>query len=374
MKIEEKISLKQYTGFQIGGPASYFGVAHSIVDIEAGVKFAKSKQVQVLVLGSGTNMVVSDAGFDGLVIKIELGGVEIKENGDNVFITAQAGESWDQLVNLCAEKEYWGIENLSHIPGTVGGFVVQNVGAYGQEASQVVDSVQVFDTATNTLGTLTAEDCYFSYRQSIFNSVMQGRFIVLAVKLKLSRIPKPNLSYADVHRYFNPGCSDHSAHNHERLIPELKEIRQAIIEIRNKKFTTPDVTPNAGSFFKNLLLHEQQYQILETHIKENFGDEALKKLLGYYNRLSGQQQIKIPTAFLIDLCGLKGSVVGGAKINETQPLVILNYERTATSDDVLNLMKLVRKAVKSKTGMEIVPEPELIGFSAQELEEYFRLD
>ncbi len=373
MEIKEQVLLAPYTGFQIGGPADYFCIAASLADIEQAMAFAAEKQTSLLVLGGGTNMVVSDKGFSGLVLKIELSGVAIEEENDSVKVTAQAGESWDALVKQCVEKEYWGIENLSHIPGTVGAFVVQNVGAYGQEASQVVESVQVFDTTTKTVGTLTNEDCYFTYRQSIFNTVMRGRFIVLAVTLKLSNTAQPNLSYADLHRYFNPGCADHSAHNHERLIPDIREIRTAIIEIRNRKFTTPDVTPNAGSFFKNLLLDEGQYQILESHVSEHFGEEALKKLQGYRNRISQQELIKIPTAFLIELCQLKGVVVGGAKINETQPLVILNFTGSATSGDVLELMKTVRQTVKDKTGMEIMPEPELIGFSPQELEEYFRL-
>ena len=325
-------------------------------------------------LGEGTNMLVSDDGFKGFVIKVETSGTEFKDEGESVVITAQAGESWDGLVTEAVKRELWGVENLSHIPGTVGAFVIQNVGAYGQDASQVVESVQVLDTATKTIGTVSKEDCYFSYRTSVFNSLMKGRFIILSVTIRLSKTPSPNMQYADVHRYFNPGCdvADHD-HGHESLAPDIAEIRHAIIEIRNKKFTLPNIIPNSGSFFKNLLLNADEYQILEDHFKKNFDDTALAKLQGYKNRLTKSLVIKIPTAFIIDLCGLKGVTVGGAKVNETQPLVVINYNGQATARDVLALMQKERRTVYEQTGMEIKPEPELIGFNKEELDKYFEI-
>jgi UDP-N-acetylmuramate dehydrogenase len=374
MEIQEHVLLKDYTGFKIGGPARYFAVAQSIPDIEQAVAFASEKQLPLLMLGGGTNMLVSDEGYEGFVLKIETHGTEFTEDGDTVLITAQAGESWDGLVAEAVNRELWGIENLSHIPGTVGAFVIQNVGAYGQDASQVVESVQVLDTATKTVGTVSKEDCYFSYRTSVFNSLMKGRFIILSVTIRLSKTPKPNLQYADVHRYFNPGCdvADHDQ-GHEHFAPEIDEVRQSIIEIRDKKFTLPTVIPNSGSFFKNLLLNEDEYQVLEKHIKQNFTEQDVLKLQSYKNRLTKSSVIKIPTAFLIDMCGLKGTAVGGAKVNETQPLVIINFTGTATACDVLGLMQQERKIVFEKTGMEIKPEPELIGFNKEELDNYFKI-
>jgi len=372
MDIQENVLLKNYTGFKIGGSARYFAVAKSVAEIQQAVTFAREQGLQLLVLGGGTNMLVSDNGFNGFVLKIETTGTEFKKDDDTVVITAQAGESWDGLVAEAVKRELWGIENLSHIPGTVGAFVIQNVGAYGQDASQVVESVQVFDTATNTVGSVTKEDCYFSYRITVFNSLMKGRFIILSVTIRLSKTPKPNMKYADVHRYFNPGCdvADHD-HGHENFAPELDEIREAIIAIRNKKFTLPTIIPNSGSFFKNLLLNEAEYQVLEKHVQKNFSEQDIKKLQSYKNRLTKSEVIKIPTAFLIDLCKLKGVTVGGAKVNETQPLVIINYDGNATALDVLSLMQKERQVVFNRTGIEIKPEPELIGFTKEELNKYF---
>jgi UDP-N-acetylmuramate dehydrogenase len=336
--------------------------------------FAMKKNIPLLTLGGGTNMLVSDDGFEGLVLKIETKGLTFEEQKDFVKIIAQAGESWDGLVATAVQKGLWGIENLSHIPGTVGAFVIQNVGAYGQEASQVVESVEVFDTLTNTIGTVSKEDCYFSYRTSVFNSVMKGRFIVLSVRIILSKESNPNMQYTDVHKYFNPGCDvqDHE-HGHENFSPSIEEIRHAIIQIRDKKFTLPSVIPNSGSFFKNLLLSPEEYEVLEENIKNNFDETALTKLQGYKNRLTRSSLIKIPTAFLIDLCELKGKTVGGAKVNESQPLVIINFTGSATAIDVLALMQIVRQTVYKKTGMELKPEPELIGFSEETLHYYFKL-
>jgi UDP-N-acetylmuramate dehydrogenase len=375
IEIQEEIDLKQYTGFNIGGPARYFVIVKSLEEIKQALRFAEAHSLEVLMLGSGTNMLISDKGFNGLVIKIETTGITFQEmeDGNAVRVTALAGQNWDSLVLECVEKKYWGIENLSCIPGTCGAFVVQNVGAYGQDASQVVESVEVFDILGNTVGKLSNIDCYFAYRQSVFNTVFKNRFMVLSVTLRLSKIPKPNLLYADVHRYFDPGCKD-PEHDHQILKPEIDQIRKAIIEIRNKKFTLPNIIPNAGSFFKNILLDESEYPILEKHFIQNFSNEAVSKLRSYRNRISANNIIKIPTAFLIDLCGLKGTSVGGAQVNELQPLVIINASKKASSADILQLMQQVRQTVYKKTGIVLEPETELVGFKEEILKKYFKLD
>jgi len=376
IELKENVALAPYTGFKIGGPARYFCIASTTEEINEALEFGAQQRLQTLVLGSGTNMVVSDEGYDGLVIKLETKGIEFDENGDDVLATVQAGEVWDDFVKLCVEKEYWGVENLSYIPGTCGAFVVQNVGAYGQDASQVVISVTILDKETGNIGTMSNADCYFAYRQSVFNTVFKDRFVVLSLTLQLSKIPKPNLLYADVHRYFDPGCVTPDAHTHEHEIlkPDIQSIRKAIIDIRNKKFTLPNIIPNAGSFFKNLLLDENEFEVLVNRVKENYDDKAVEMLVRYKDRISANNIIKIPTAFLIDLCGLKGAKVGGAQVNESQPLVIINASGSATSDEILQLMQVVRKTVYQKTGMTLYPETELVGFDEAKLEQFMKVD
>ena len=310
-------------------------------------------------------MLVSNEGFNGLVIKIELRGIEIeKETDTEVILKVSSGEVWDEVVAYAVEKQWWGIENLSHIPGLTGAIAVQNVGAYGQEASQVVRSLEVYDMQKKALAVIPGDSCGFRYRQSIFNNESQGRYIILNTVFKLSKIPAPNLTYADVSTYFENRDRD----------PTIKQIRDAIIQIRDRKFTLPTITPNAGSFFKNLMISKDQYEDLENHIKTNFDAKAVEKLASFKTRTASGQPIKISTAFLIEICGLKGKVHGNVKVNETQPLVILNHTGKAQATEVLELMHTIRKTVYEKTGLIINPEPEFIGFEQKQLDEYMKLN
>ncbi len=364
MDFQNNIPLARYASFLIGGPARLFCRVKTLGELRQAIERAKQEHLPILLIGGSSNLLISDRGFDGLVIKLEITGITSAEANGDILLHCSAGERWDDVATLAAERGWWGIENLSHIPGSVGAFAVQNVGAYGQEASQVVEWVRALDLTDNTIKLLFNSECGFAYRKSIFNTTQKGRYIILQTALRLHPGGRPNLSYADVQAYFTQrGISQ----------PTLSQIRAAIIEIRNKKFTTPDKIPNAGSFFKNLVISETDFEFLSKKIKENFNDVILDKLQNYRARLSGPEGIKIPTAFLIDLCGLKGARVDGAKINETQPLVLLNYSGTATAHDVLSLMKQVRQTVYARTGMKLDLEPELVGFSEAELKNYFAL-
>ena len=355
MNTQENIQLNSLTTFGTGGSARYFVVIENEGELEEAFAFAAEKSLEVFILGGGSNIVLADNDFDGLVLKISLKGINIIDSnqGDVVLVKVAAGEVWDDVVDFAVDNGLWGIENLSAIPGSAGAFAVQNVGAYGQEASQVVDSVRVFDRNDNKIKTLTADECQFQYRSSIFNSSQKNRYIILETALLLSKNPQPKIEYPDVITYFEKQNISN---------PKLLDIRKAIVEIRNSKFPNLESVGAAGSFFKNLYLTEDEYHRMYDKIKLN-NPEVLTELENLKNKFQNGNSIKIPTAFLIDqVCGLKGTQIGGAMISNTQALAILNPEKEATSEDVMALIDLVKKCVHDNTGQSLSVEPDLVGF------------
>jgi UDP-N-acetylmuramate dehydrogenase len=218
MEIKEQVPLAPYTTFQIGGPAAHFASVASQEELEEAIIFAKAKSLPKLILGGGSNVLISDLGFEGLVIQIHIKGIEVEED----TLIAGAGEEWDALVERAVTEGMWGIENLSNIPGTVGGAVVQNIGAYGAALSEVLKWAEVLDTQTGEVAHYTNEECQFEYRDSVFKH--NPDLIVLRAALTLSREPKPNTSYKDLAARFKDSSLD------------LGAIRQAVIEIRKGKF------------------------------------------------------------------------------------------------------------------------------------------
>ncbi len=351
MQIQENILLTPYTTFKIGGPAKYFCVVRDEFDALQAYEFANTNGLKTFVLGGGSNLLVSDSGFNGLVIKIVNKGIEIlsRENNQAVLKVA-SGEVWDEVVSFAVSNDWWGMENLSHIPGSTGAIAVQNVGAYGQEAAGIIESVLVFNTETHQISSLTNAECGFAYRQSIFNSSAKGKYIIFDIIFRLSALPKPVLNYRDLNIKFSKGS------------PKISEIRHAVIEIRNKKFPFPQkaINGNAGSFFKNPILSVEDYKQLKSVLGLNFGAEVIEKLDS--KKFEELNQIKVPAAYLIELCGLKDLELGGAAINQNQPLVIINKTGQATAKDVLGLAEKVKTEVLKRTGLSLQFEPELIGF------------
>jgi UDP-N-acetylmuramate dehydrogenase len=224
-----------------------------------------------------------------------------------------------------------------------------------------VQSARVLDISTGSPRILSAADCRFGYRRSIFNTSARGKLIIVGLTVRLAKHATSQLDYPDLRAYLQ-----------ERGIqqPSLPEIRQAIIAIRDRKFPFPreERGGNAGSFFKNLLLGEAEYAALHEMLRRNFSTRELARLEEMRNRFPARDRTKIPTAFLIEICGLKGYRIGGAQVNETQPLVLLN-QGGATALDVIALARHVRDTVRARTGMTIAIEPELVGFTQQELAE-----
>jgi len=358
--------LKPFTTFKVGGPARAFATAATREDFLDALRFARRERQDVFLLGGGSNILVSDSGFPGLVIHPVARGIAIEtaESGRAV-LRAEAGETWDEVVARSVEEGFWGIESLSHIPGQAGAALVQNIGAYGQQISDVFESATVMQVATGNVLKLRAVDCGFDYRKSIFNSGIGDGLIILQIELWLSRLARLDLRYLDVRDYFKERGIDR---------PSAQQVRDAIIEIRDRKFPFPreEKGGNAGSFFKNLILSQTEFETLRANIQRNFSEAESNRLQEIRKRSGADGEVKIPTAFLIEICGLKGHREGGARVNETQPLVLLN-DGGATAHDVLALAGCVRRTVHARTGMTLQLEPELVGFRPEEVEQYLAL-
>ncbi|MGH9450228.1 MAG: UDP-N-acetylmuramate dehydrogenase [Terriglobia bacterium] len=354
------VPLKPYTTFKIGGPATYFARLSDSAEVPQATEFAASHRVPIFVLGGGSNLLVSDAGLNALVLHpVRQGITQVEATDDSVLIRADAGEPWDRLVARAVANHWWGIENLSHIPGQAGAALVQNIGAYGQQLSSVFESAEVADLATGSVRSLAGDECALGYRRSAFNTSHKGRFLILSITLRLSRTPQPHLTYPDVKAWFEASRING---------PSIGEIRQAIVAIRDRKFPYPAAEKggNAGSFFKNVTLSKDEYAALDRRIENHFGAAARDRLHALRGRSSTVNGIRIPTAFLMEICDLNGLQMGSAQVNETQPLVLLN-QGGATARDVLALARNVRQTLFTQTGVRVAIEPELAGFREGEI-------
>lgn len=365
IQLRRDVPLREHTTFKIGGPARYWVDLEDPTVLEGVLDYAQNHQLPVLVHGGGSNMLVSDNGFDGLVLNIANRGIEvIDRQATSVDLRVASGEIWDDVVVYAVEQGFWGLENLSRIPGKMGAFAVQNVGAYGPEAKDVVIQVHVYDLESKQFTTLSNAQCEFSYRRSIFNSSEKGRYIILFTDIRLSLEPVRNVSYPDLKQRFA-----------DTPEPDQRMIRAAIREIRDAKFPFPaeSVEGNAGSFFKNSVITEEEYLSLLAHIRRNVPGavERLEQIRHKFPQASG---IKIPSAFIMDVCNLKGFTLGNAQLNPTQPVVVLNKTGTATASEILTLVQRVRAIVKEKTGLHLFTEPELIGFTEAELRSFGFID
>ena len=344
MQFLEEVPLAPYTTFQIGGPARWFAEAASEDDIAAGVAFAGDRKLPLFVLGGGSNLLVSDAGFSGLVLRIALRGIASAQEHGRPILSAAAGEDWDALVAYAVAADYAGVECLSGIPGTVGGTPVQNVGAYGQEVSQTIVTVRAFDRESRQFVDLPASACGFSYRRSIFNSTQRERYVVTRVDYALNKNGPANFVYADLARYF-------TARN--VASPTLAEVRDAVRTIRQQKgmLIVPGDADcrSAGSFFKNPVV---PVTVLDS-LAQDLGVE--KKSIPAYPARDGE--VKLSAAWLIERAGFqKGYALGNAGISSRHTLALIN-RGGASAADVLALRDKVTETIASRFAIRLEPEP-----------------
>ncbi|MEO6590422.1 MAG: UDP-N-acetylmuramate dehydrogenase [Pyrinomonadaceae bacterium] len=347
-KLKENVSLKNLTTFKIGGAARFFVSVETVEDVIEAVTFADEYGVKIFVLGGGSNILISDNGFDGLVLQVNLKGIEIEsETAENVTISAGAGEDWDEFTAFCVERNFAGIECLSGIPGFVGGTPIQNVGAYGQEVSETISAVKVFDRKSKEILNLNNEDCKFTYRSSIFNTTNKNRFIVLSVSYLLKKNGKPKIFYKDLLQLF------------ESKTPSLSETREAVCGIRAEKGMLvrqggPD-SHSAGSFFKNPIISNESFQNIVEIAKTNSYENVP-------HFKADEKNIKLPAAWLIERSGFhKGFQKGNVGVSTKHSLALTNCGN-ATAKEIIELKNEIQKTVKEKFGIALKTEPIFVGF------------
>ena len=351
MLLLENIPLAPLTTIKIGGPAKYFVEAASAGEVQEAVAFARSRNLPLFVLGGGSNLVVADAGWPGLVLRIAIEGIDQRggHDGDGkVLFDAGAGESWDKFVSHAVMARCAGVECLSGIPGSVGGTPVQNVGAYGQEVADTIASVQVLDLRDNQVRDLCPEACEFTYRTSIFNTTERGRFIVLRVTYALTPGGNPRIAYADLKRHFEG----------RETPPDLAETREAVRHIRARKGML--ITPgdpdcqSAGSFFKNPVLSEEQHEDLK--------QRAAARGLTVPSYPALETRKKVSAAWLVERSGFaKGFGFGHVGISSRHALAIVN-RGGATAREVLAFKEQIQYRVEEIWGVRLEPEPVMVGF------------
>jgi UDP-N-acetylmuramate dehydrogenase len=355
MTIQEKVPLAPLTTLQVGGEARYFAELKREDELQEAVRFAKSRELPLFVLGGGSNLVIADSGWPGLVLKIAIGGITTPNAndaaGNAVLFGVGAGVNWDDFVAQAVAQNCAGVECLSGIPGSVGGTPVQNVGAYGQEVSDTIESVRALDLKQDRIVVLPKPACGFRYRSSIFNTSDRGRYIILRVNYRLKRGGTPSLKYADLQHYFAERLG-------KNKLPSLAEIRDAVREIRRSKgmLIVPgdDDCRSAGSFFKNPILTPDQFQ----QLRDRAAAHGL--VIPSYPALDAQH--KVSAAWLVEHSGFsKGYILGAAGISAKHALALIN-RGDAKASDIVELKEKIQHSVQEAWGILLEPEPVFVGF------------
>lgn len=351
--VRENVQLAPLTTLEVGGAARFFWETKTEQEVINALQFAKENKLPIFVLGGGSNLLVCDQGFHGLVLKIALKGVEIAKDKTDVLVTAGAGENWDAFVEFCVSKNLAGIECLSGIPGTVGATPVQNVGAYGQEVGETIVAVRALDRATLEIKNLINAECQFAYRSSIFNTTRRDQLIVLGVTFCLEPNGKPAIPYADLQKYF--------AEN--KIEPTLQTVRAAVLNIRAAKSMVISAADenrrSAGSFFKNPVVTKEKLIEIEKRARQ-LNLIAAEETVPHFP--ANNNEVKIPAAWLIEKSGFKkGYQHGQAGISSRHTLAIINRGE-ALANDVINLMSAIQSKVKDVFDVSLAPEPVFLGF------------
>jgi UDP-N-acetylmuramate dehydrogenase len=345
MQIDESRILAPYSTFGIGGAARWFVEARTESDVVEAAEWARDRGIPLFVLGGGSNVLIADGGFAGLVLHVAIKGIEEQDVGDDrVLFRVAGGENWEQFVRTATEENCSGVECLAGIPGTVGGTPVQNVGAYGQEVASVIGRVRVFDLKERRVCEFDAEHCGFAYRRSRFNTADAGRFIVLRVDYQLVRGGAPTVKYPDLQKGLE-GIEK----------PNLAQVAEAVRRVRQKKgMLLEDCEPDcrsAGSFFKNPVVSEDQANRIE------FREQKAPPRFA-----AGEGRVKIPAAWLIEQAGFtRGFAIGNAGVSTKHTLALVN-RGGATASEILALAAQIRSAVERKFGVVLQAEPVLVGF------------
>ena len=338
--LQRNVSLLPFNTMHVEAYANAFADIHSVMDLQNLLKLSDIQAMNKLVLGGGSNILLTMP-YEGIVFKNSIESFSvIKENDDEIFIDLGGGENWHDVVMRCVNKGYHGIENLALIPGTVGAAPIQNIGAYGVELKDVFHSLEAVNLETGEIEKFNHEECLFDYRDSIFKNELRGLYFISSVTLKLSKKSELNLSYNALSEYL-----------HEKGIdkPNVKDVANAVIAIRNSKLPDPDELPNCGSFFKNPIITKGLFEELQSeypNIPSYTVDEEF---------------VKVPAGWLIEKAGWKGKRVDEVGTYKNQALVIVNYgERNGLK--VLEFASMVMEAVLQKFNIDLEMEVNILGW------------
>lgn len=338
MTVQTNVSLKPYNTFGIAATAKYFVEVSDIEQLQTILQHLDYQGIERLILGGGSNLLLT-RDFDGIVIKIAIKGIEkYKEDNENIWLKAGAGEVWHDLVLYCVNHDYAGIENLSLIPGTVGAAPMQNIGAYGVEIKEVFESLEAIEIKTGKNRIFTKDECQFGYRESIFKHAVKGEYVIVNVSFRLNKTPVYHVEYGAI--------KDTLAEmGIEKL--SIKAISDAVISIRQSKLPNPAEIGNAGSFFKNPEIPRAQFDLLK---------EQFPAIPSYpVNELT----VKVPAGWLIEQAGWKGQRFGNIGVHAKQALVLVNYGE-GNGNEIKELSQKIQDSIKEKFGIQLLAEVNFI--------------
>ncbi|TCD02550.1 UDP-N-acetylmuramate dehydrogenase [Pedobacter psychroterrae] len=337
--VQEYKSLKAYNSFGIDVKSHYFIEIFTESALTELLHSAIVRQQKLLVLGGGSNVLFTQD-FDGLVIKVSIPGISAaaQEDGDEVIVTAGAGVVWNDLVNYCVAHDFAGIENLSLIPGTVGASPIQNIGAYGVELKDVFHSCKAYEIASGQARTFSFEGCRFGYRDSIFKNELKNKYIITSVSFRLSKVASLHTKYGAIQDELAKRNINH---------PGIADVSTVVAHIRVSKLPDPSTIGNAGSFFKNPVIDQSQFQ------------QLIAQFPGVVNFPVGSDKVKIAAGWLIEQCGFKGKVVGNTGTWKNQALVLVNHGG-ATGHEVYSFSEQIIKDVDAKFGIQLEREVNIL--------------
>jgi UDP-N-acetylmuramate dehydrogenase len=339
MHFAENVELLPYNCFRLRCLARYFLKIGGVDELSAGLDQAETLGIKSqFILGGGSNILFTK-NFDGLVLKNEIKGIKIlNEDEEHIYVKAGAGESWHEFVMFCVHNDYAGIENLSLIPGNVGASPMQNIGAYGVEIKEVFHELEAFHKKEKTIRKFSLADCEFGYRDSVFKHKYAGEFVITSVTYRLNKRPVFNISYGAVKQELEKmGVQDLS----------IQAVSKAVINIRSSKLPDPKEIGNAGSFFKNPVIPNEQFKELKTRFPDIVSFPA------------GDTHTKLAAGWLIEQCGWKGYRKGDAGCYPRQALVLVNYGH-ATGQEILQLSEQIIDSVKNKFRVDLEREVNLV--------------
>ncbi|MFN4123170.1 MAG: UDP-N-acetylmuramate dehydrogenase [Flavobacteriales bacterium] len=337
MQIQENVDLKPFNTFGISASAKYFIHTDDEKTIEEALLFTRDKGENLMILGGGSNVLFT-RDFNGLIIHLQNKGIEATNEDDTVLVSANAGENWHQFVMYCIENQYCGIENLSLIPGCVGASPMQNIGAYGVEIKDFFHSLEAIHIKTGEIHTFYKDDCHFGYRDSVFKNKHKNEYIITKVKFRLKTTPDLNVSY---------GAIMQELEKMNVCRPGIKEVSQAVINIRKSKLPDPALIGNAGSFFKNPVVKKE----LAQQLKEKYHD--------FVSFPVDEAHEKLAAGWLIEKAGWKGFREKDYGVHAKQALVLVNYGR-AKGHEILNLSQRIIDDILTRFGVLLEREVNIV--------------